>query len=513
MDLPTPDSLRPGHLVGPWRVEGYGGRGTYGVVFRARRAGHPGSLPVALKLALFPQDPRFNREMELLSRLRHPAIPRLLDRGWWHSSADTVHPYLVMEWIRGLPLYQWARVHSATQRQVLRVVAQVAWGLEVLHRSGGLHRDVKGDNILVEPEGRALLTDFGSGTWAGAPPLTERIMAPGTPEYRSREAHRFQWAHWREKGARYEARPADDLYALGVSLYKLVTGMYPPPGTDPEAGESARNERRLLELQPQDRDVQMLPGFVTLIEQVMAREPTARGEAREVAEAAESLAERAGAEADVPLFGMKEQAPEAVSIPVPWEPRGAASEQLAPNNAAVPPREAPLAGDDWPTPELLDAPVHEEAWVSDSKSSKRPHVLWSGLAAAAVLLAMGIGLNNRRQSEEAPEIARTEALGNGAAPDAGTRGLGDSTPITRVAPERLPDILDARIIATELPDEPLPGQRRAPCRGNTVAINGGCWHLMTNTQPPCGDDAYEWKGSCYYPILDRVKPRTSKKPR
>ena len=159
----------------------------------------------------------------------------------------------------GLPLYRWARAHSALQRQVLRVVAQVAWGMEVVHRSGCLHRDVKGENILVEPEGRALLTDFGSGTWVGAPPLTERLMAPGTPEYRSPEAVRLLWEHWRAKGARYEARPADDLYALGVSLYRLVTGMYPPPGTDPAVRETPRRERHLPRLLPGELDLRVLP--------------------------------------------------------------------------------------------------------------------------------------------------------------------------------------------------------------------------------------------------------------
>jgi hypothetical protein len=94
-DTLTPDSLRPGHLVGPWRVEGYGGRGTYGVVYKARRAGHPGSLPVAIKMALFPDDVRFGREVGILSRFHHPAVPRLIDRGWWHASAEVVHPYLV----------------------------------------------------------------------------------------------------------------------------------------------------------------------------------------------------------------------------------------------------------------------------------------------------------------------------------------------------------------------------------------------------------------------------------
>jgi hypothetical protein len=76
-DTQTPDSLRPGDLVGPWRVEGYAGWGSYGAVYRARRAGHPHSEPVALKIAVFPSDPRFSREVELLSRNRHPGMPQL----------------------------------------------------------------------------------------------------------------------------------------------------------------------------------------------------------------------------------------------------------------------------------------------------------------------------------------------------------------------------------------------------------------------------------------------------
>jgi len=164
---PSPDSLRPGDLVGPWRIEGYIGRGSYGAVFQARRAGHPSSPPVALKVALCSYDPRFVREEVLLNRVRHPSVPQLIDRGWWHSAAGVMHPYVVMELIRGMPLYDWAAKYNPTSRQVLQVMAQVAWALEVVHRADALHRDVRGDNILVEPEGRAVLTDFGSGREIG----------------------------------------------------------------------------------------------------------------------------------------------------------------------------------------------------------------------------------------------------------------------------------------------------------------------------------------------------------
>jgi serine/threonine protein kinase len=302
-DEQTPDSLRPGSVVGPWRIEGHAGRGTYGAVFRARRAGHPGSVPVALKMAVFPYDPRFLREVELLSRVPHPAVPQLLDRGWWTIDERRVHPYLVMEWVNGLPLYAWAQAHPPSCRRLLQVVAQVAWGLEALHRAGGLHRDVKGDNILVEPEGRAFLTDFGSGTWAGAHPLTDSLMPPGTREYRGPEALRFQWHHLRQREAHYEARTFDDLYALGVSVYRLVTGLYPPPGTDPEARLEPLPLPPPLREPPQRLNPRVIPELAALIEQMLAAEPEARGLARDVALAAEAAAEHAGPEADVPLVG------------------------------------------------------------------------------------------------------------------------------------------------------------------------------------------------------------------
>jgi eukaryotic-like serine/threonine-protein kinase len=508
-DTLTPDSLRLGSLVGPWRVEGYAGCGTYGAVYQARCAGHPGSLPVALKLALFAHDPRFEREVGMLSRLEHPAIPRLVDRGWWHSGAEGVHPYLVMEWIRGQTLYEWARVHQPTSRQVLRVLSQVLWGLQVVHRAGGLHRDVKGDNLLVEPEGRALLTDFGSSTWEGAAPITERMMAPGTHEYRSPEALRFQWKHWREKEARYEARPADDVYALGVSMYRLVTGRYPPPGTDPGSREDCQLAPIPQRLLPQEFNRRVVPEMAVLIERMMASEPEARGGACEVAEAVESAAEHVGEEADVPLWGPERSVAAGVIVPVRRR-RMPGSEGAVSRAVVVPTREALLSGADEPWVEAVAVPVPARA-----ASRRYSRVLRPGLVAAAtILVGVGIGWMSHWPRKQA--IATTWAGGpdSGTAPDAGTRGLGDSTPTTRVASQRAPVALDARVIGDDVPEQPLPGQRRAPCRGaGQVEINGGCWRRLSDAPPSCGEDAYEWKRACYYPVQERAQPRTSKKAR
>jgi eukaryotic-like serine/threonine-protein kinase len=494
-DTKTPDSLRPGDVVGPWRVEGYAGRGSYGAVYRARRADQPSSSPVALKIAVFPSDPRFSREVELLSRNHHPGMPQLLDQGLWHASDEVAHPYVVMEWIRGRSLYEWARVHNPTCRDVLRVLAQVARTLEALHRGECLHRDVKGDNILVEPEGRAVLTDFGSGTWKGAPPLTEWVVPPNTREYRSPESLRFEWAHWREHGVLYGTGPADDLYALGVAAYRLVTGVYPPPGTDPESLK-AQFQMPLPQRRPvHEFNRRVVPELSALIERMLAKEPEARGTARELAEAAEFAAERAKPEATVPFLDLEWPEAKARSVPL----------RAPPASDAVPP--VVEAAAPAPSQRYREHRVHSRVW--------RPGVV----AAASILMAvMGTCWLNSGSQGEPLEVMQAEAPSVNAAPDAGTRGLGDSTPTTRLAAQESRVAPKSGAI-TQFPEKPQPGQMRPPCRGQgQVEINGGCWLRFAEVSPPCVSgtlEIYEWKGACYWPVpaRPRVQPRTAKPPR
>jgi serine/threonine-protein kinase len=228
-----PDHLNPARLpqgtwVGPWRVLERQGRGTYGAVYRALGV-EEGVGPVALKLALHPGDERFAREGELLSRIRHPCVPRLLDQGIWQQPHGFPYPFLVMEWVDGVSLYEWARVQRPSSRRVLHVLAHLARALEATHSAASVHRDVKGDNVLVRSsDGHVFLIDFGAGHFVGAAPLTSPPFPPGTPPYRSPEAYRSVRLPMPASATAYAPQPADDVFALGITAYRLVAGEYPP---------------------------------------------------------------------------------------------------------------------------------------------------------------------------------------------------------------------------------------------------------------------------------------------
>ncbi|SEM86650.1 Serine/threonine protein kinase [Stigmatella aurantiaca] len=318
MDTAFPEKLSPGTVIGSWQVTSGAGRGAYGAVYRAVKVGQEEAGWVALKVALRSREERFEREAEVLSRIGHPSVPRLLAQGQWKAGRWRVpHPYLVMEWVEGTPLYPWAWVQSPSSRQVLQLLVQLCRALEAVHAAKCLHRDVKGANVLIGPDGKATLVDFGSGTYPEAPPLTEAPLAPGTRPYRSPQALIYARAHPRD-GARYIARPEDDVYALGVTAYRMLTGVYPPLATDLEAGQGGRQKDRPVRQPPHLRVRQIIPELSVLIERMLAEKPSERGSARELADALEAVAVRAGPEADRLLGTSVAFRPEVAVVPEPF---------------------------------------------------------------------------------------------------------------------------------------------------------------------------------------------------
>ncbi|MDY7227328.1 serine/threonine protein kinase [Hyalangium rubrum] len=451
-----PPVLPPGTRVGPWRVVARIGQGAYGTVYRVERHEPKDPSPFALKLANHPQDPRFEREVELLGRIHHSGVPRVQDAGWWKHPSELLFPYFVMEWVEGVPLYEWGAQRPVTSREVMKVLAQVARALEATHVVGGLHRDIKGDNVLVQAEGTtAVLTDFGAGTFRGARPLTWQALPPGTSEYRSPEANRFYWRWSPHSSAPYEAGQADDLYALGVMAYRLVTGTYPSSHV---GGEASEGEDDSGWVPPQDR-VTVCPELAALIRQLLSVEPMARGSAREVAETLEHAARKEGRGCDRPIL-------------------------------ARVPRTSPGR---WPV----------ALRIVFGRNSRRM------AAAMGIPLVLGmVWVVANRVGEREP--GREEAVRSGE-DDGGAVGLGDAEELGQVPASK--PALARPGIGLEMPKGPFPGQHRAPCKARyEEEIHGGCWVLLGKMKPPCGDDSYEWKGACYLASYPPERQPNSVKP-
>lgn len=222
-----PESLPPGTEVGHWRVVEKLGVGGYGAAYRVEDIHHPGVM-LALKLALRPGDARAEREVVLLmDKAVHPHVVRIHAHGRWPDPVAG-HTWHVMDLVPGLPLDVHAETLNPSFLQLAEVGAKMALTLGALHARGVVHRDVKPGNILIrEPDGAPVLVDFGIGLYEGADPLTPTPLPPGTPHLRSPEAMRFWMRRGQHSGEPYQVGAADDVYALGVSLYRAVTGHYP----------------------------------------------------------------------------------------------------------------------------------------------------------------------------------------------------------------------------------------------------------------------------------------------
>ena len=218
----------PGEQVGPYRLLEPLGRGGMGSVFLAQRVDGVHSAKVAVKILsgswLQPGIARrFHAEREILAALRHPSIARLLDGG----TTDTGRPYLVMEWVDGLPVDRWCRETDAGLEKRLRLMMKVCAAVQSAHQNLVVHRDLKPGNILVEESGEPKLLDFGiakllddasptAGGDLGMEALTAPGMSPLTPGYASPE---------QIQGG--QITTATDVYALGVLLYQLLCGRRP----------------------------------------------------------------------------------------------------------------------------------------------------------------------------------------------------------------------------------------------------------------------------------------------
>jgi serine/threonine protein kinase len=457
-----PALLPPGTQVGPWRVVEWAGQGVHGAVYRAVRIGLEHLPPVALKLALLPENPRFAREWELMSRLLHPHIPRLVDHGHWQSPSGSLHPFVAMEWVDGVLLYDWARLFRPSAAQQLRLLAQLALTLQYLHAQGMAHRDLKGGNVLVRrSDSLVFLTDFGSGIYPGADTLTPQQLPPGTPAYRSPEAWLFT-LQFRHTSERYKAEPADDVFALGVTACVLATGSYPEMGLPRKDMQGVWHMDSLV-LPQALFSARVAPPLRELILRMLSIRPVQRGTAAELAQELERAAD------SLSQFH---------SPPSPSEPEPTAVRRAA---APVPSFQSPV-----PT---------------------RP--LWLTLAVVAGALATWAGWMASAAFVRASEFPRQASVIEP------SRGLGEAAASIPTPAPASPSASET--VAAGSPPEPSPGQAQPDKKGRCphpqqLVLNGSCWVRLEVSREKCEAlNGQMYQEACYVPSFTSKpgRPTTS----
>jgi serine/threonine-protein kinase len=213
------DSL-VGQRLGAYFLESEIGRGSMGVVYRAHHAeqGFPAAVKVLLDALASDQSfvTRFTREARIVRTLQHPNILRLYDAGH-----DGGHIYFAMEFFAGSTAGQLLKQRGKLPvGQVVEIAAQAADALDYAHTHGHLvHRDIKPENLLVDRWCRVKVLDFGLARVEGLHSITRAGTVVGSLYYVSPE---------QLLGQQLDGR--SDVYALGVSMYEMLTGQRPYRG-------------------------------------------------------------------------------------------------------------------------------------------------------------------------------------------------------------------------------------------------------------------------------------------
>ena len=232
--------VRPGNEVGPYRLERMLGEGGMGQVWLASRADGLYQRRVALK-RLRPglADPglrlRFTREREILARLEHAHIARLLDAG---ISADN-QPYLALDYVDGEPISDWCARRELDVRPLVRLFLQVCDAVSHAHANLIVHRDLKPSNILVTPLDEVRLLDFG---------IAKLLDSAELPDHTRTGARAFTLHYAAPEQIRGEpVSTLTDVYSLGVVLYELLAGTKP---YEPRRKSDAQWEEAILHGDP-----------------------------------------------------------------------------------------------------------------------------------------------------------------------------------------------------------------------------------------------------------------------
>lgn len=204
---------------------------------------------------------RFRRELEIAKKLDHPGIQHSYDLG-----AHRSRPYLVMEYVEGETLRGLLnREKRLPTARAIVLTQQLAEAMAYAHSQGVYHRDLKPENLLITPEGRLVVTDFGIALLSGARRLTWRWLTStvGTPDYMAPE---------QIQGKRGDART--DIYAIGIMLYEMLAEHVPWEGDNPLAVMQQHLSAPLPDLHAINSSV--LPPLEAIVRKCLRKDPDER---------------------------------------------------------------------------------------------------------------------------------------------------------------------------------------------------------------------------------------------
>jgi serine/threonine-protein kinase len=217
---------------------------------------------VALKVlhARFAQDQefveRFRREAEAAAGLQHPNVVAVFDRG----DVDGTY-YIAMQYLEGRTLKQLIDA-GLTSEQAVGLIRQVLEGARFAHRHGVVHRDLKPQNVIVDDDGKATVTDFGIAR-AGVSEITQAGSVMGTPHYLSPE-----------QAQGFDVTAVSDLYSIGVMLYEALTGRVPFEGDSAVA--VAMKQVSQAPQRPSSINPQVSPALDAVVMRALEKEPGRR---------------------------------------------------------------------------------------------------------------------------------------------------------------------------------------------------------------------------------------------
>ena len=371
--------------------------GGMGEVWRAVDSVLGRTVAIKILRSEYADDPgfrgRFRDEARHAAMLAHPNVTQVYD--FYEGDGDEL-PYIVMELVTGEPLSELLKRNGALpDAQTWSIIGQTAGALAAAHRAGVVHRDIKPGNILVCPDGRVKVTDFGIARVVNQSSVTQTGLLLGTAQYLAPE-----------QVAGESATPATDMYALGIVGFECVTGRAPYEGDNVAVLQAIQNVRA------PKLPGSVSPGLRDLLESLLERDPARRPDN---CDAVAAQAERLGGAGPTRRDDLAD-----VAAPVPYPD----DETSTAGAGAV------VAGES--TQILRDlAPAGPPAYDDVEQPVMRPkrdrrRLLLAGAALAAAAVAAGVvvlvvrasggpGGTTARHRSSSPSSAPTHALNVSAA--------------------------------------------------------------------------------------------------